>query len=265
VIARDGCPAEPAESNQHLLWPELPSLLGAATDVERVEVKAILAPGHAAPEVLGADPVCTRVHQVYYLDTPDLRLYERGAVLRLRRSRRGADAVVKLRMDASGVPGARPRGDADLVVEVDALPGSCIRSASLKRAVDPAAVLTAVAGRRPPCGLLSSEQRAVLEAAAGDVDPDDLEILGPVTVHRLPAPRLCPGGRTVIEAWHYPDGSRVVEISAKCPPSRAVHDAAVMTRALVARHVALSAEQATKTHRTLVYFAAAADGRGRSS
>jgi hypothetical protein len=57
-----------------LLWPELPSLFGTATDVDGVEVVAIRAPGHDEPEATGIDLVYARVRQVDYLDTPHLRL-----------------------------------------------------------------------------------------------------------------------------------------------------------------------------------------------
>ena len=248
-----------------LLWPELPSLLDNVTDVDRIEVKAILAPGRDEPEALGIDPVDAQVRQVYYLDTPDLHLYRRGVVLRVRRWRRGADVVIKLRADAPCSVVDGPNGASDLVVEVDVLPGSYLRSTALKQAVDPVRVRSVVAGVCPPLTLLSPDQRAILEAVAGDVAPDELTVLGPVTVVKLPAPQLCLGGKTTVEVWHYPDGSRIVEVSAKCSPSQAVHDAAEVTRALAEGHVTLSAEQATKTHRTLQYFAAGVRNRERSS
>ena len=72
--------------------------------------------------------------------------------------------------------------------------------------------------------------------------------------------RTCPeiqerSGPLVGEAWFYPDGSRVLELSTRCATGEAFQ-VATETRAFLAGHgVDLSGEQETKTNKALAYFA----------
>ena len=60
----------------------------------------------------------------------------------------------------------------------------------------------------------------------------------------------------VAEAWFYPDGSRILELSTKCAPSEAFQVAAE-TKAYLAGHgVDLTGEQQTKTATALKFFSA---------
>ena len=57
--------------------------------------------------------------------------------------------------------------------------------------------------------------------------------------------------RIGVEAWTPPDGTRIVELFAKCRPARSGKSAA-MIRALIADHgITLSSRQATKTQMPL--------------
>src|SRR5439155_11187603 len=82
---------------------------------------------------LGMDPLDAQIRQVFFLDTPDLSLYERGVVVRARRvQRKGDDSVVKLR---PVVPAELPdelRRSPSFGVEVDAMPGGFVCSGSMK-------------------------------------------------------------------------------------------------------------------------------------
>src|SRR6266566_5081686 len=79
------------------------------------------------------DPLDAQIRQVFFLDTPDLSLYERGVVVRARRvQRKGDDSVVKLR---PVVPAELPdelRRSPSFGVEVDAMPGGFVCSGSMK-------------------------------------------------------------------------------------------------------------------------------------
>jgi len=59
----------------------------------------------------------------------------------------------------------------------------------------------------------------------------------------------------VAELWFYPDGSRILELSTKCPPSQAFQTAAEGRMLLTGRGVDLTGEQQTKTKTALQYFA----------
>jgi len=205
---------------------------------------------------LGMDPLDAQIRQVYFFDTPDLALNRHGVVVRARRVQQKADdSVVKLR---PVVPGELPSGlreSKNLVVEVDAMPGGYVCSASVKGAPGVGGVKAVAAGDRAIRKLFSKEQRAFYAAHAPEgLGLDDLSILGPINLMKL---KFAPGDygrRLVAELWLYPDGSRILELSTKCAPNEAFQ-AAVETRAFLERQgVDLTGEQQTKTKTALEFF-----------
>jgi hypothetical protein len=205
---------------------------------------------------LGMDPLDAQIRQVYFFDTPDLALNRHGVVVRARRVQQKADdSVVKLR---PVVPGELPSGlreSKNLVVEVDAMPGGYVCSASVKGTPGVGGVKAVAAGDRAIRKLFSKEQRAFYAAHAPEgLGLDDLAIMGPINLMKL---KFAPGDygrRLVAELWLYPDGSRILELSTKCAPSEAFQ-AAVETRAFLERQgVDLTGEQQTKTKTALEFF-----------
>src|SRR6478609_2891981 len=76
---------------------ELLAAIGAADSVE-LKLTAPLADRSRAGEALGVDPLDGQIRQVFFFDTPDLALNQKGLVVRARRvQRKGDDSVVKLR------------------------------------------------------------------------------------------------------------------------------------------------------------------------
>src|SRR5215211_5964509 len=205
---------------------------------------------------LGMDPLDAQIRQVYFFDTPDLALNRQGLVVRARRvQQRGDDSVVKLR---PVVPDELPSGlrtSKDLVVEVDAMPGGYVCSASMKGAPGTDGVKAVAAGDRPIRKLFSKQQRAFYATHAPEgVGLDDLAILGPINLLKLKFSPLDYRRRLVAELWLYPDGSRIMELSTKCAPAEAF-DVAAETRAFLAEQgVDLSGEQQTKTSTALEFF-----------
>jgi hypothetical protein len=177
---------------------------------------------------------------------------------------RDDDSVVKLR---PVVPDDLPSGlrkSKNLVVEVDAMPGGYVCSASLKGTSGAGGVKAVAAGERPVRKLFSKEQQAFFTAHAPEgIGLDDLTMLGPINLMKL---KFSPRGynrRLVAELWLYPDGSRILELSTKCAPAEAF-DVAAETRAfLSSQGVDLSGEQQTKTKTALEFYSRnlkAADG-----
>ncbi|HRO31467.1 hypothetical protein, partial [Citricoccus sp.] len=166
---------------------------------------------------------------------------------------------------------AELRASPNLVVEVDAMPGGYVCSAALKQRLTSPDVAAVVSGRKPLRKILDKDQRAFfLEHAPEGVTLEDLSVLGPILVLKL---SLRPEGtpqKFVAEMWTYPDGTRVVELSTKCPPADAL-DVALDTRAFLERKgIPLSGEQRTKTRTALEFFsrelqALAAEGPGPDS
>ena len=137
------------------------------------------------------------------------------------------------------------------------MPGGFVCSASMKRVIGPAAVKETVHGERPLRKLFSKEQRAFYaEHAPAGLDFEDLSTLGPIFVLKLKCAPAGLGRKLVAEFWLYPDESRILELSSKCPPAETFTAAAELRAYLAGRGVDLAGEQATKTRRALEYFSA---------
>ena len=186
-------------------------VLALARDADSVELKMTVPDSYRRQAVaaLGVDPLDAQIRQVYFFDTPDLALNAVGVVARARRVQgRGDDSVVKLR---PVIPAdvQEERASDNLVVEVDAMPGGFVCSASMKGVLGSKAVKDVAAGRKGIRTLFSKEQRSFYKAHAPEgVALDDLSILGPITVFKLKIrpPEL--SRRIVAELWFYPDGSQ---------------------------------------------------------
>ena len=244
---------------------ELGRLLALMNDSDSVELKVTVPDsGHRSAAVsLGFDPLEAQIRQIYFFDTPDLAVSGSGVVVRARRIQgRGDDSVVKLR---PVVPADLPddlRRSAGFFVEVDAMPGGFVCSASMRGTPRKTDIRATVAGGLPLRKLFSREQRAFYAAHAPEgIALDDLTVLGPVFVLKL---RLTPEEldrrRLVAELWLYPDGSRLLELSTKCLPAEGFQLAADVRAYLAERGVDLSGEQQTKTRKALEYFAGIARG-----
>jgi hypothetical protein len=237
---------------------ELEDLLGLVAGADSIELKLTVPESdhRSTVSALGMDPLEAQIRQVFFFDTPELTLNEHGVVVRARRVQgRGDDSVVKLR---PVVPDQLPetlRRSPGMVVEVDAMPGGYVCSASLKGRLGTADVKRAVAGDRSVRKLFSKGQRAFFaEHAPEGIEIDDLSILGPIFVLKLSfVPKGAPR-KLVAEMWLYPDGARILELSTKCAPSEMFQVAAESRAFLAKRGVNLSGEQQTKTRTALEYF-----------
>jgi hypothetical protein len=250
--------AATSRQSQRLSDADLQQLLALMHGADSTELKLTVPDSEqrSAVAALGMDPLDAQIRQVYFFDTPELALNTHGLVVRARRvQQRPNDSVVKLR---PVVPDNLPDGlrkSKDLVVEVDAMPGGYVCSASMKGTPAADGVKAVAAGDRPIRKLFSKEQRAFFATYAPDgIGLDDLAILGPINLLKL---KFSPQGyprRLVAELWLYPDGSRILELSTKCAPAEAF-DVAAETRAFLAAHgVDLSGEQQTKTSTALKFF-----------
>jgi len=241
----------------HLSDDDAASVLTLFKDADTVELKlTVPASDHrSAVAALDMDALDSQIRQVYFFDTPDLALSDHGVVVRGRRVQgRGDDTVVKLRpVTPSELPG-RVRKLPGFGVEVDAMPGGYVCSASLKgKAV--VEVREVASGRRRPRKMFTKAQREFYaQHAPAGVMLDDLAVLGPIFVLKLKFVPKSFGRKLVAEMWLYPDGSRILELSTKCAPAEAFQVAAELRAVLSDRGVDLGGEQETKTRKALVYF-----------
>jgi hypothetical protein len=238
---------------------QIRELFSLVKDADSVELKLSVPESQLRSTVtsLGLDPLEAQIRQVVFFDTPELTLDGAGVVVRARRSRgKGDDSVVKLRpVVPSDLPGELRRS-AGFNVEVDALPGGFVCSATMKGSVRPTHVREALAGELALRKLFSKEQRAFYAAHAPEgIGLDDLSVLGPILLLRM---RFVPEDlrrRFVAEMWLYPDGSRVLELSTRCGTTEAFEVAAEVRAFLSGRGVDLGGDQETKTRKALSYFA----------
>jgi hypothetical protein len=247
-------PAAPSLSDE-----DLQNVLALMKGADSVELKLTVPDSSQVSTVrtLGVDPLDAQIRQVFFFDTPNLDLSEKGVVVRARRVQgRSADTTVKLRPVQ---PDALPpdlRARPTFGVEVDAMPGGYVCSGSLKAKVTNDAVRAVALGDATLKKLMSKEQRTLYaEHAPEGIALDDLAMLGPVFVLKASFTPPDFGRRLVTELWLYPDGSRILELSTKCAPSEAFQVAAEAKAFLGSHGVELGGEQHTKTKAALEFYA----------
>jgi len=240
-------------SNEEL--QRLMTLIGGADSVE-LKLTVPEAAQRGALMALGLDALDAQIRQVYFFETPDLGLDGAGLVVRARRSqKKGDDSVVKLR---PVVPSELPSGLREsprFGVEVDASPGGFVCSGSMKGVPKADVRSTILKGGRIR-DLFSKEQRALFTQHAPEgLELDDLKVLGPIFVLKVKQPMEGFRYPMVAEVWLYPDGTRILELSTKCPPAEAFQVAVEGRAFLNAKGVDLEGEQQTKTRTALEFFA----------
>jgi hypothetical protein len=219
---------------------DLQHVLDLLSGADSVELKLTLLEdrrAHVAGK-LGIDPMDAQIRQVFFFDTPDLALNKAGVVVRARR-RQGetGDTVVKIRPVNPGDLPDELRGNPEFGVEVDAMPGGYVCSASFKGSSDNDEIRGVAGGTGKARKLFSKQQRAFYEEHAPDgLAIDDLQVLGPIPTLRV---------KFKSEGYKRP---MVGELSE-------AFQAAVEWRAFLGKHeVDISGEQQTKTKAALEYF-----------
>src|SRR4051794_24586555 len=172
------------DTGPRLSADDLREVMKLVEGADTIELKLTI-PAHSARSTgaaLGLDPLNAQIRQVFFLDTPDLRLNAAGVVPRARRVQgRLGDSVIKLRPVVPSELDPALRKSRNFGVEVDAMPGGFVCSASMKRKLSDKAVVASVSGSKPLRKLFSKEQRAFFAEHAPDgLTLDDLSILGPI-------------------------------------------------------------------------------------
>src|SRR5262245_57114218 len=150
---------------------QLADALALAARSDSVELKLTIPDSsqRGTVQALELDPLDAQIRQVFFFDTPDLACNQAGVVVRARRVQgKGDDTVVKLR---PVVPDELPkdvRTSPSLGVEVDAMPGGFVCSASMKGVPKGRDVRDTVLGDKRLSKLFSKEQRAFFDAHAPD-------------------------------------------------------------------------------------------------
>jgi len=235
-------------------------VLDLAGGCDSIELKLTIPADHHRSTIadLGMDPIEAQIRLVSFFDTPDLTLNKAGLVVRARRvAGREDDSVVKLRpVEPEDLPG-HLRQSPNMVVELDAMPGGYVCSASMKARLGIDDVRRANLGERSRRKLFTKEQRAFYDQHAPEgIEIEDLELLGPIFVLKLKfTPEELRKRKMVAEMWLYPDGARILELSTKCAPSEMFQVANEVRGYLTEKGIDVGGEQTTKTATALGYFA----------
>jgi hypothetical protein len=243
--------AAPAVSDEALV-----EMLSLMQDSDSVELKLSIPESAQRSTVmaLGMDPLAAQVRLIYFFDTPDLALERSGVVVRARRVSKGDDSVVKLRPVVPSELADDVRESRFCMVEVDAMPGGHVCSASFK-GIPKVPVHDAVTGAEPLHKLFSKQQRAFYaDNAPEGIGLEDLSVLGPIFILKLKDTPAGYARKLVVELWLYPDGTRILELSTKCAPSEAFQVAAETRAFLSERGIKTTGAQTTKTRKALQYF-----------
>ncbi len=136
------------------------------------------------------------------------------------------------------------------------MPGGFVCSASFKGVAYPDKAKLASLGQAPVRKVFNKEQRAFYKAHAPQgLELDDLSVLGPIFVVKVPFTPEELAHKLVVELWLYPDGSRILELSTKCTPSDLIDVYTNVRHYLIERGVDRHGEQQTKTKHALEFFA----------
>jgi exopolyphosphatase/guanosine-5'-triphosphate,3'-diphosphate pyrophosphatase len=214
-------------------------------------------PTHRATiKSIGLDPVEAQPRQAYFFDTTTFDLNQAGVVVRARRIQGGrADTVIKLRPVEPSTIDRNLRRSENFKVELDAMPGGFVCSASLKGRCTGQEVLNVTAGKAPLKSLFSKVQRDFYaKHAPPHISMESLVTLGPTYLLKAKHSPANYNRGIVVEMWLYPDGSRILEISTKCLPAEAFQ-AGVEFRAYLANcGLPLVESDQTKTKAAMEYF-----------
>jgi hypothetical protein len=241
-------------------------LVKGATSVE-LKLSVPVGAVRAAVKSIGFDPVEAQPRQAFFFDTPDLALSQAGVVVRARRIQGGGgDTVIKLRPVDPSTIDPELRHSAAFKIEVDAMPGGFVCSASFKGECSGQEVLDVASGEMPLRKLFSKEQRAFYDAhAPAGLTMDQLVLLGPTFLLKAKhQPKAKEFDRAIVfEMWIYPDGSMVMEFSTKCLPKETFQVAGDFKDYLARHGVALGADQSAKTRTALEFFSARRNEMGQ--
>jgi hypothetical protein len=236
---------------------ELSEVFRQLVGVNSVELKmTVPSEQRVALRSLRLDPLRGRLREVCFVDTPDLRLFRQGLVVRARRTKDMADdTVVKLR---PALPGDLPpalRESRDLKLEMDVTRDGYVISASLKGRPRSGAVREVMLGQRPPERVFTKLQRAFLaDRLADPIAWDELVVLGSIVVVVL---KWVPDGlqqRLTVEQWHFPGQVPLVELSTKARPDDVIGIYGEVSDFLGRHGLRAAGEQEPKTRRALEFL-----------
>jgi hypothetical protein len=228
--------------------------------VKTVEIKVTIRPDEElkAIRALALHENSAQVRDIYFYDTPKLKLYKAGLVLRARRVDDAKDdSTVKFRPVEMGMITKRWRRLQGFKMEADCVGKKEICSASLTVPQDRAEIDKVAKGTRSIRQLFSQEQEDFIKKFYREINFDELCALGPIGVLRWQSEQEKFPYELTVEEWRLPDCEVLVEVSIKTPleaKARACKDFDKYLRGL---GLDPKGAQETKTRTAMKYFAKA--------
>jgi hypothetical protein len=221
-----------------------------------IKITARAADEDAVRKALETADVEAERREIWFYDTPDLALFDRGLVLRARLVHGGADdSTVKLRpVDPTTIEDAW-KSTRGFEIELDAVGEEAICSAKLSVDQDRGEIAAVAAGSRPIRSLFTKSQERLVEQHWPDAfDWDSLTAFGPVAVRKWEFTPKDFDYEVTVEEWVLPDESDLVEISFKTTPVDAATASEAFVEGLRRRGLDTEGDQQTKTRSALRYF-----------
>jgi hypothetical protein len=229
----------------------------ATAGTDAIEVKVMVAERHEAMALrkFGLDRGKAEKRRIFFYDTRQLDLYEKGVALRARATKGDeCDSTVKIRPVEPKRIADRWRKKSGFKVEADAVGSKVIRSASFTIAQGRKEIDEVARGARPIKKLFSDDQEDFLtEMSPLQVDFTELVPLGPVVALRWRFKNAGLPYELCAEEWRLPDGRDLIEVSIKAKRA----EAAAAVAALAGFLAELGIDQGkgkTKTLTVLEYF-----------
>jgi hypothetical protein len=226
-------------------------------DIESVEIKLTVRndqEGLVRDALARADAEAEE-RTVYFFDTPDLRLYDAGLVVRARQRDGEDDSTVKLRPVVPNEIHSSWKKLAEFTIQLDAVGTNMVCSAKLEATNREGEVDEVIAGTREVSKLLSKAQEKLLDEYAPEgVNWTGVGPLGPIQVFKWKLEPKDLDHELVVEQWVLPDGSDLVELSITIEPDQIDTAGEKLRTYLTGQGLDVAGDQQTKTKTALGFF-----------
>ncbi len=228
------------------------------SSVAAVEIKVTVKPDEELKAVrameLNEDSAEVRI--IYFYDTPKLKFFNAGTVLRARLVKGDDDdSTVKVRPIDPAKVSEEWRNLEGFKVEADWMGKKIVRSASLTVRQKRDEIDEVAKGKRPVYKLFDRDQvRFMAEFHDGFVDFEKLKPLGPIRVLRWEVKHKGFPYELTAEEWRLPNGDDLFEVSIKVAPDQAAEASKAFEAHLRELGIDPKGAQETKTRTALQYF-----------
>ena len=228
------------------------------SSVAAVEIKVTVKPDEElkAVRAMELDEDSAEVRIIYFYDTPKLKLFDAGTVLRARLVKGDDDdSTVKVRPIDPAKVSEEWRNLEGFKVEADWMGKKIVRSASLTVRQKRDEIDEVAKDKRPVYKLFDRDQvRFIAEFHEGTVDFEKLKPLGPIRVLRWEVKHKGFPYELTAEEWRLPNGDDLFEMSIKVAPDEAAEASKAFEAHLRELGIDPKGAQETKTRTALQYF-----------